>query len=122
MGGNKKILVVDDSNITARQLEAIVAELGGYEVVGRAADGASAIKLFRQLAPDVVCMDIVMPVMDGIKATQAILQLDPSAKIVVISSVGGARDMVVAALKAGARNVIAKPFEAEAIRQTLDAL
>ncbi len=122
MGGTKTILLVDDSNVTARQLELIIEELDGFRVVGRAENGAEAVKLYGELSPDVVCMDIVMPLMDGLKATQSILQRDENAKVVVISSVGGSRDTVVQALKLGAKNVIAKPFEAEAIREILTAI
>lgn len=122
MTGTKTVLLVDDSNVTAKQLAQIIDGLDGYEVVARAANGAEAVQLYKSLTPDLVCMDIVLPVLDGIKAMQSILSFNPEAKVVVISSLGGSRDTVLAALRAGAKNVIAKPFESDAVRAVLDAL
>lgn len=122
MSGTKKILLVDDSGVATKVLESIIRGFEGYEIVGRAKNGAEGVKLYGELHPDVVLMDIVMPVMDGLKATQSILLIDQRAKVVVISSVGGARDTVVAALRLGAKSVIAKPYEAEAVRTVLDRL
>ncbi len=118
----KKVLLVDDSITTAKQLEQIISGFAGYQVVGHAKNGAEAVKLYKTLTPDMVCMDIVMPLMDGLQATRAILQSDPNAKVVMISSLGGVGDKVVEALKVGAKNVIAKPFEADKIKATLEAL
>lgn len=122
MADSKKVLLVDDSITTAKQLEQIISGFAGYEIVGHAKNGAEAVKLYKTLSPDVVCMDIVMPLMDGLQATRAILQFDQNAKVVMISSLGGVGDKVVEALKVGAKNVIAKPFEPEKIQATLEAL
>lgn len=122
MAEQKKVLLVDDSITTAKQLEQIIGGFPGYEIVGHAKNGAEAVKLYKTLKPDIVCMDIVMPLMDGLQATRAILQSDKDAKVVMISSLGGVGDKVVEALKVGAKNVIAKPFEPEKIQSTLEAL
>ncbi|MCW5828300.1 MAG: response regulator [Deltaproteobacteria bacterium] len=118
----KRVLLVDDSVTTAKQLESIIVGLNGFEIVGHAKNGAEAVKMYKSLTPDIVCMDIVMPLMDGLQATRAILQLDQNAKVVMISSLGGVGDKVVEALKVGAKDVIAKPFEPEKIKQTLTSL
>lgn len=118
----KKILLVDDSVTIARQLEKLVSELGDYEVVGHATNGAEAIKLYKILQPDVVFMDIVMPMMDGIQSLRTLMRLDPQARVVVVSSVGGAGQKVEEALRLGARNVISKPFEPEKIKAILEGL
>ena len=117
MAAKTRVLVVDDSAITARQLAQIISELGDFEVVGHALNGAEGIKLYEELSPDVVCMDVVMPVMDGLQATRALLRLDPAAKVIVVSSVGGSRDTVVEATRLGAKSVIAKPFDDDTVRR-----
>jgi two-component system chemotaxis response regulator CheY len=117
-----KVLIVEDSKTTAKQLKLIIDEFPGFEVIATASTGVEGIKLFKQLSPDIVCMDIVMPVMNGLQALRAILQQDSEAKVVVISSVGGVGGKVVEALKFGAKNVLSKPFEPEQIREILEAL
>ena len=116
---NKKVLLVDDSAAIARQLQRIVEETDGFEVVGHAQNGIEGIKLFMSLKPDVVFMDIVMPEMDGLQAIRSIKNLDKNAKILVISSAGGVSDKVTEALKFGAMSVIPKPFDPAKIREIL---
>lgn len=120
MGLTTRVLLIDDSTTTARQLEQIITDIGGFEVVGHARNGAEGIRLYEELSPDVVCMDVVMPVLDGLQATRSILQLDPDAKIIVVSSVGGSRDTSVEAARAGARTVIAKPFDSAQVQRALE--
>ncbi len=114
-----KVLIVDDSAALARQLQNVLAEMDEYEVVGSAADGAQAIKMYKTLNPDVVLMDIVMPMMDGLQSLRTILKLDASAKVVMISSLGGVGSKVEEALRLGAQNVISKPFDKEQIYSVL---
>ncbi len=118
----RKILLVDDSTTVARQLQKIIENLGEYEIVGHAKNGAEGVKLYKTVKPDIVIMDIVMPLMDGLQATRMILQFDERAKVVMISSLGGVGDKVVEALKIGARNVIPKPFDPEKIKTLLSEL
>ncbi len=119
----RKVLVVDDSISIGRQLTKILQEeIGGYEVIGHAKNGAEAVKLFKTLNPDMVLMDIVMPMMDGIQALRALIKLDPKAKVVVVSSVGGVGQTVEEALRLGALSVVSKPFESEKIKATLDRI
>ncbi|MCP4606586.1 MAG: response regulator [Proteobacteria bacterium] len=115
-----KILIVEDSKTAAQQLSQIISGLPGFEVIGIAGNGAEGLKLFKQLSPDIICMDIVMPVMDGLQSLRAILQQDSDAKVVVISSVGGVGGKVVEALKFGAKSVISKPFEPDQVREALE--
>lgn len=122
MSTAKRVLLVDDSTMSAKQLEKVVTELSGYEVIGHAKNGAEALRMFNELGPDIVCMDIVMPLMDGLQALRSLLQINPDAKVVMISSIGGARDKVVEALRLGAKTVIAKPFEADNIRKAFQSL
>jgi two-component system chemotaxis response regulator CheY len=115
-----KVLVVDDSIAIARQLTKMVEGFGGYQVVGHAKNGAEAVKLFKTLSPDIVLLDIVMPMMDGLQSLRTLMRLDPEAKVIVISSVGGVGQKVEEAIRLGARSVISKPFEEEKVKSILE--
>ena len=115
----KKVLIVDDSISVARQLEKIVTSTGEYEVVGHVKNGAEAIKMNQAQDPDLICMDMNMPVMDGLTALRNISALDRSVKVVMVTSLGGVGDKYTEAIKLGAKNVISKPFEADNVLQIL---
>jgi two-component system chemotaxis response regulator CheY len=117
---SSKVLVVDDSIAIARQLTKMVEGFGGYQVVGHAKNGAEAVKLFKTLGPDIVLLDIVMPMMDGLQSLRTLMRLDPEAKVVVISSVGGVGQKVEEAIRLGARSVISKPFEEDKVKSILE--
>ena len=117
---SRKVLVVDDSLAIARQLTKMVEGFGGYQIVGHAKNGAEAVKLFKTLSPDIVLMDIVMPMMDGLQSLRTLMRLDPEAKVIVISSVGGVGHKVEEAIRLGARSVISKPFEEEKVKSILE--
>lgn len=107
-----KVLVVDDATIMRLRCSRLLTE-AGYEVV-EAQNGEEAVNLYMKERPALVLMDITMPVMDGIAATQTICQGDPKARVVMLSA-AGQQWMVKAALEAGARDFIVKPFEAEQV-------
>lgn len=116
-----KVLVVDDSVAVGRQLERILmSSVDRFEIVGVARNGAEAVKLFATHSPDVVLMDIVMPIMDGLQALRAILSRDENARVVMVSSVGGVGQKVTEALKLGAKAVVSKPFEEDELLVTLE--
>jgi len=115
-----RVLVVDDSLAAGRQLERILSEDADHEVIGQVKNGAEAVKRYAADRPDLVVMDIVMPVMDGLSALRAILATDPDAKVVMISSVGGVGEKVAEALRLGARAVVSKPFEPDDVLATID--
>jgi two-component system, chemotaxis family, chemotaxis protein CheY len=119
---SRKILVVDDSVAIARQLTKIIEGFGDFEVIGHAKNGAEAVKLFKTLKPDAVMMDIVMPMMDGIQSLRTLIRLDPDARVVVVSSVGGVGQKVEEAIRLGARAVVSKPFEADKVKSILDRI
>jgi two-component system chemotaxis response regulator CheY len=118
----KRVLIADDSATTFHQLRKILELSGDFEVAGHAVDGNDAVAKYKELRPDLVTMDIVMPGMDGLGAVQAIIAFDPAAKIVVASSMGGVKDKVVALLSAGAKNVIVKPFDTDKVLGILRSL
>ena len=118
----KRVLIVDDSALVAKQLAAIVEGSGVFEVVGRAQNGIEGIKQFNLLKPDLVLMDLVMPEMDGLQAIRAITSMDKDACIVVISSAGGVGEKVVEALRFGAKSVISKPFDPDKVIDVMKGL
>lgn len=111
------ILIVDDSTVMRRGLDLILTRVG-HKIVGQATNGDQAYKLYCQLRPDLVTMDITMPGMDGIEALQKILKTDPAAKIIMISALDQKR-MVLEAIEAGAKHYLVKPFTPEKVLATV---
>lgn len=115
----KKVLIVDDSISVARQLEKILTDSGEFQVVGHGKNGMEAIRMHQTERPDIICMDMNMPGMDGLTALRTLVALDKNVKVVMITSLGGVGDKFTEALRLGARTVISKPFEAENILKIL---
>ncbi|KTD46525.1 chemotaxis response regulator protein-glutamate methylesterase CheB [Legionella quinlivanii] len=105
-----RVLIVDDCKVTTQLLYAILSNETDIEVVGCAQNGQMAIKLVKELKPDLITMDIYMPVMDGVEATRAIMQQCPTP-IIIISSHANERqtELTFSALQAGALSIIEKP-------------
>ena len=118
----KRVLIVDDSIAVARQLEKIVNSDEAFEVIGQGRNGAEAIKLCQQEKPDIVCMDMNMPVMDGMTALRNLMQLTPDLDVVMVTSLGGVGDKFTEALRLGAKDVLSKPFEKETVLNMLRRL
>jgi two-component system chemotaxis response regulator CheY len=108
-----KVLIVDDASFIRASLK-MMLERNGFEVVGEAENGTTALLKYNELKPDLVTMDITMPIMDGIAALKAIKQVDPQAKVVMISAMGQER-FVKDAIVAGACGFILKPFNEEQV-------
>lgn len=104
-----RVLVCDDA-IFMRTMISDILSGAGYEVVGEAETGLQAIERYRQLNPDLVTMDIVMPDMGGIDAVREIVKQDPNAKILMCSAMGQ-QALVVEAIQAGAKDFVVKPFQ-----------
>ncbi|MDD5934113.1 MAG: response regulator [Clostridiales bacterium] len=111
------VLIVDDSRTSRKILEAILIE-GGLEVIGQAADGQQGVDLYQELKPDVVTMDITMPVMDGVEALAKIKEIDPKAKVVMVTA-AGQKSKIIDALKLGVDDFLTKPYESEEIVSTI---
>lgn len=118
----KSVLIVDDSIAVARQLEKIINDGEGFEVIDQGRNGAEAIKLCQQHKPDIVCMDMNMPVMDGLTALRTLMQFSPDLDVVMVTSLGGVGDKYTEAIRLGARDVISKPFEKETVIEMLRRL
>jgi two-component system chemotaxis response regulator CheY len=118
-GRMKKVLLADDSIAVVRHLEKILASSGEFEVVARARDGLEAIKMYQLHHPDIICMDINMPVMDGITALRTLVALNSQVKVVMVTSLGGVGGRFTEAIRLGAKGVISKPFVAEELLNIL---
>ena len=97
----KRLLIVDDALIMRKMIRD-VAEAAGWEVVGEAADGREAVEAYRSLRPDLVTLDLVMPVMGGLDALREIRAGDPEARVVVVTALGQ-KEMVAAVDRRPAR-------------------
>jgi len=112
-----KILIVDDAAFMRMMVKENLKK-AGYTDFCEAGNGEEALKKFGSETPDLVLLDITMPIMDGIAALKEIKELDPSAKVVMCSAMGQ-DSMVIEAIKLGALDFIVKPFKPERLVQTV---
>lgn len=117
MSEPKRVLIVDDARIIRNILRALMQKIG-LTIAGEAVNGAEGIRMYEELRPDLVTMDITMPVIDGLTATKQIMDADPNAKIIMVTSVGQEGVMKEAILM-GARDFIVKPFNEERITSAI---
>ena len=111
------VLIVDDASFMRGSLKFIV-ESAGHEVVGMAKDGREALELYKKLKPDLVTLDILMDEMDGISALTAIRDMDPEAKVIMVTALGQ-EEKQAEARKLGAVGYIRKPFTMEEIGEEI---
>jgi len=112
-----RILVTDDTAFMRLLLQKILTE-GGYDVVGEADNGKEAVRLFERHRPDLVTMDITMPILNGVEALKRIRAIDPDARVLMVSAMGQ-KNMVMQALREGAQGFLIKPFEKEKVLQAV---
>ena len=112
-----KILIVDDAAFMRMMIKDNLKK-GGYNDFVEAGNGEIAISKFNETQPDLVLLDITMPVMDGIAALREIKTMSPEAKVVMCSAMGQ-EGMVIEAIKLGALDFIVKPFKPERLIQTV---
>lgn len=111
------VMIVDDSSII-RKIFSDHIEKMGYKVVGAAKDGREAIKLYEELRPDLVTMDITMPIMNGIDSLKAIKSKFSDAKVIMITS-HGEEKLVMEAISSGAKGYVLKPITPENVQQAI---
>ncbi|MCY8560145.1 response regulator [Bacillus haynesii] len=116
-----RVLIVDDAKFMRDKIREIL-ETEDLQVAGEAENGEEAVLLYQKLQPDLVIMDITMPVKNGIEALKDMIQLNPKVKVIMCTAMRQKR-IVVEAIEAGAKDFIVKPFEetkvVEAIRHAL---
>ncbi|TSK06759.1 MAG: response regulator [Geobacter sp.] len=112
-----KVMIVDDSLFMRKMLRDILTE-EGYEITAEASDGDEAVAKYRESLPDLVTLDIVMPIKGGIEALQEIMAYDAAARVVMCSAIGQ-EALTTAATEAGAKAFILKPFNPELVTRVL---
>jgi two-component system chemotaxis response regulator CheY len=115
-----KILIVDDTLFMRTLLKNILFS-GGHTIAGEAGDGEDGVSRYKELKPDLVTMDIVMPKMNGIEALKTIKEFDPAAKVIMCTAVGQ-EQMVKLAIKTGAKGYIIKPFQAPKVLEEVKSV
>lgn len=113
------ILLVDDSMFMRKVLMRMVGNT--HRIIGEAGDGLNAVKRYKDLKPDAVLMDIVMPEMDGITATREITSTHPDAKIIMCTSMGQ-EGKIKKAMDAGAKGYIVKPFQQQDVLKEIESV
>jgi two-component system chemotaxis response regulator CheY len=112
-----RILVVDDAAFMRKMVSDALTR-GGHDVVGEAGNGLEAIARYQELKPEVTTLDITMPEKDGISALREIIELDPSAKVIMCSALGQ-ESKVLESIKLGAKDFVVKPFQAERVLEAV---
>ena len=112
-----RLLVVDDAAFMRKMVSDALTR-GGHEVVGEAGNGLEAVARYQELKPEVTTLDITMPEKDGISALREIIELDPSAKIIMCSALGQ-ESKVLESIKLGAKDFVVKPFQAERVLEAI---
>ena len=120
LGRAGKLLIVDDSNIMRRHIERS-QQFDDLEIVGTAANGVEAVELFKRTDPDIVTMDLTMPLMDGIECISQLVALKPSVRILVISALAD-KATAVEAMERGANGFLNKPFSDRQLNEALAEL
>ena len=114
------IMVVDDSPFASKQIQDVVEE-NGYEVVAYAANGEDGIKLYDEMHPDIVIMDIIMPGLDGLETAQILMKKHPGVKIMMLSWLCDASTLE-EVRGIGLKYLIPKPWEDDVLLATLEML
>ena len=115
-----RVLIVDDAMFMRRMLSDIL-EKGGHTVCGEASTGKEAVDRYKEVKPDLVTMDIIMPDMSGIEAVKEIKKIDAEAKILMVSAMGQ-QALVLEAVQAGALDYVVKPFQPSRVLESIDRI
>ncbi|MFO7765339.1 MAG: response regulator [Pelovirga sp.] len=113
-----RVLIVDDALFMRNMLTDIFTQ-AGWDVVAEAENGEQAVAMYQQHRPQLVTMDIVMPVMGGIEALKKILQIESEARVVVCSALGQ-KHLILDAITTGAKDFIVKPFQSEQVLEVAE--
>ncbi len=116
----RRVLGTDDTLYCRLELRNILSSRG-YQIVGEAKNGREAVERFKELRPDLVTMDVVMPEMDGVAAVRQIRMIDPDATILMCTTTGQ-RSLVMEALNAGAADFVTKPFQDRSVIRSVRKL
>jgi two-component system chemotaxis response regulator CheY len=112
-----KVMSVDDSPITRKMIKKAL-EPEGFNIIGEAGNGKDAVELYSKITPDVITMDVTMPIMDGLDAAYAIKQINPEQRIIMLSAMGD-EDLINNAKSRGINHFCSKPFKPEEMINTV---
>ena len=115
---NASILICDDSILARKSMSGILNSLG-FSNIREVSNGQAAVDAVKDEPTDIVFLDIIMPVKDGISATKEIKEISPTTAVIICSSVGTQKHLR-EAIKAGAKDFIQKPVEATMVKQVID--
>ena len=116
-----RVLIADDHTIVRQGLRHVCEHTGGFEVVADVENGQEAVKVARELKPDVILMDVNMPVLDGVQATSFIVEADPSMRLIILTMFRQDR-YVFEAIKAGARGYLLKDVDEQDLVDAIKAV
>ena len=114
------IMIVDDSITIRRALRNMLVK-NGHKIVAEAGNGEEAVEKYKATMPEIVTMDLNMPMLDGVSAAKQIIGMFPNANIIMLSSVKD-KNQVISAVKSGARSYILKPIHESKLIETVDAI
>jgi len=112
------ILIADDSD-AIRLVMRDILEIGKHTVVGEGVDGADAVEKYSQLKPDVLLLDLAMPKKDGLTVIHEVMEMDPKAKIILITAAGDMK-VIDKCIADGAKSYIPKPFDFQKVLDIID--
>jgi DNA-binding NarL/FixJ family response regulator len=113
-----RLLLVDDQRLMRDGLRILLELESDFDVVGEAEDGAKALECYQQLTPDVVLMDIRMPVMDGVEATRRLREFDPNARVIILTTFDD-NEYIFEGLRAGALGYLLKDVSGEELADAI---
>lgn len=120
MDRNCKVLVIDDSPFIFKAVKRSLEPLG-YEVVANAPNGSEGLELYDKYNPDIVTLDVTMPVMSGLETAEALFKKYPNAKIIMLSAMGD-KDLLDQARALGVKSFLSKPFDQETLVNAINEL
>lgn len=111
MAESTKVLVIDDSPFISKAVKKAV-EPEGFEVVGQAFNGQEGLEMISRYQPEIIILDVTMPVMDGLETAEHIYRKNPNAKVIMLSAMGDEK-LVESAKRIGVKRFLNKPFKGE---------
>ena len=115
-----KVLIVDDSR-TSRKMLRNILEANGHEIVDEAVNGQEGVQKYQSCKPDIVTMDITMPIIDGVEALKMIKAIHKEAKVIMVTA-AGQKSKMIECIKEGADDFLTKPFEQNEIIEVINKL
>jgi Response regulator containing CheY-like receiver domain and AraC-type DNA-binding domain len=117
---NYKILVIDDSPFIYKAVKKSL-EPCGYEIVGHAENGLIGLEMYDRLNPDIITLDVTMPVMDGIETASNLFKINPDVNLIMLSAMGD-EDLINAAKNLGVRYFLSKPFKSNELVDVVNSI